>query len=163
MDGTVYFYHCRPWQHLATCMALREVGERRYDNAAGSRKLSAVAEGHTIHVKKALPEGIAIWYDTPSNILGVIMKVSEIIQEFVPCKICGNNDIGNFIFYVSADKGPQAYVKCCECKEEYYSISASKILALAEESRIAGIRSRITLKNNYQESVHSLVKVLARI
>jgi len=44
------------------------------------------------------------------------MKVSEIIQEFVPCKICGNNDIGNFIFYVSADKGPQAYVNVANAK-----------------------------------------------
>jgi hypothetical protein len=91
------------------------------------------------------------------------MKVSEAIQEFVPCEICGNNDLDNFYFYVSANKSPQAYVKCCECKEEYYSISASNILVPAEESRKARIGSRITLKNKNQESVHPLVKVLARI
>ncbi|HWR26327.1 MAG TPA: hypothetical protein VN316_00460 [candidate division Zixibacteria bacterium] len=91
------------------------------------------------------------------------MKVSEIIQEFVPCEICGNNDLDNFYFYVSVNKGPQAYVKCCECKEEYCSMSASNILGPAEESRKARIGSRITLKNKNQESVHPLVKVLARI
>jgi len=26
-------------------------------------------------------------------ILGVIMKVSEVMQEFVPCEICGNKNI----------------------------------------------------------------------
>lgn len=72
------------------------------------------------------------------------MKVGEVIQEFVPCEICGNTDLDNFYFYVSVNKVPQAYVKCCECKEEYYSISASNIL-LAEKSRKARMRSRITL------------------
>jgi hypothetical protein len=38
-------------RHLVTCMALREAGERHHDNAGGSRKLSAVAAGHT-HVKE---------------------------------------------------------------------------------------------------------------
>jgi hypothetical protein len=99
----------------------------------------------------------------PSNILGVIMKVSEIIQEFVPCEICGNNDLDNFYFYVSANKGSQAYVKCCECKEEYYSISASNNLVSAGESRKTRRGSRITFKNRNQESVRPLVKVLARI
>jgi translation initiation factor 2 beta subunit (eIF-2beta)/eIF-5 len=89
------------------------------------------------------------------------MKVSEVIQEFVPCEICGNNDLNNFYFH--ADKNFQAYVKCCECKEEYYSISARNILVRAEESRKARIGSRITLMNRNQESVHPLVKVLARI
>lgn len=37
---------------LVTCMALREAGERHYDNAGGSRKLSAVAAGHTMQVKE---------------------------------------------------------------------------------------------------------------
>jgi integrase len=36
---------------LVTCMALREAGERHHDNAGGSRKLSAVAAGHTMQVK----------------------------------------------------------------------------------------------------------------
>jgi uncharacterized Zn finger protein len=90
--------------------------------------------------------------------LGVIMKVSEIIQEFVPCEICGNNDLDNFYFYVLANKGSQAYVKCCECGEEYYSTSARSILVSAEEGK-----ARIAFKNVYQESDHPLVKVLARI
>ncbi len=33
-------------------MALREAGERHHDNAGGSRKLSAVAAGHTMEVKE---------------------------------------------------------------------------------------------------------------
>ena len=33
-------------------MALREAGERHHDNAGGSRKLSAVAAGHTMQVKE---------------------------------------------------------------------------------------------------------------
>ena len=89
------------------------------------------------------------------------MKVSEIIQEFVPCEICGNNDLNNFYFHVIADKG--AYVKCCECAEEYFSISARNILVQAKESRNARIEPRITLQNRNQESVHPLIKVLARI
>jgi hypothetical protein len=89
------------------------------------------------------------------------MKVSEIIQEFVPCEICGNNDLKNFYFHVIENE--DAYVKCCECEEEYYSISARNILARVKESRKAGIRSRITLRNRNQESVHPLIKVLARV
>ncbi len=91
------------------------------------------------------------------------MKVSDVIQEFVPCEICGNNDPNNFYFYVLENKGSQSYVKCCECEEEYYSKSASNILGLAKESKKVRIGSRITLKNKNQESVHPLVKVLARI
>jgi len=33
-------------------MAFREAGERHYDNAGGSRKLSVVATGHTLQVKE---------------------------------------------------------------------------------------------------------------
>jgi hypothetical protein len=40
---------------LATCMALREAGERHHDNAGGSRKLSAVAADHTMQVKNGQP------------------------------------------------------------------------------------------------------------
>ena len=87
------------------------------------------------------------------------MKVSEIIQEFIPCETCGNNDINNFYFYVLLDKGSQAYVKCCECEEEYYSATARRILAQTEESR----KARTTFKIRKQENVHPLVKVLARI
>ncbi len=97
----------------------------------------------------------------------VVMKVSELIDEFVPCKICGNNDVENFYFYVSVDKGSQPYVKCCECEEEYYSTSASKILA--RESKKARTESRIIFKERMgidlrdQKPVHPLVKLLARI
>ena len=87
------------------------------------------------------------------------MKVSEIIQEFVPCEICGNKDVDNFFFYVLMDKGSQAYVKCCECEEEYYSAKASKMLSRAKESRKAGI----TLKNRNKECVNPLIKVLAHL
>ncbi len=38
--------------HLVTCMALREAGERHHDNAGGSRKLSTVVAGHTMHAKE---------------------------------------------------------------------------------------------------------------
>jgi hypothetical protein len=45
-------------RHLVTCMALREAGERHHDNAGGSQKLSAVAAGHTMHVKEKHYENI---------------------------------------------------------------------------------------------------------
>ncbi len=87
------------------------------------------------------------------------MKVSELIREFIPCEICGNKDLNNFYFYVVSDRGTQAYVKCCECQEEYYSTRAGKILAQIEESR----KARITFKNRNQVSMHPLVEVLARM
>ena len=71
------------------------------------------------------------------------MKVSKLIEEFVPCEICGNNDLENFYFYVLMNNGPQSYVKCCECEEEYYSTSAMKILARPDESRKASFTSFI--------------------
>ena len=91
------------------------------------------------------------------------MKVREIIQEFVPCEICGNSDVTNFYFHVLADKGSQPYVKCCECEEEYYSARARKILVQVEESRKARICSRIIVETKNQEFIHPLVKVLAQI
>jgi len=87
------------------------------------------------------------------------MKVSEVIQEFVPCQICGNNDINNFYFYVLMNKGSQAYVRCCECEEEYYSTRARKMLSQPKDSGMAGI----TLKNRNQDNVHPLIKILAQI
>jgi integrase len=39
-------------QKLITCMALREAGERHHDNAGGSRKLLAVASGHSMAIKE---------------------------------------------------------------------------------------------------------------
>ncbi|HEY9204976.1 MAG TPA: hypothetical protein VIO58_03555 [Candidatus Methanoperedens sp.] len=87
------------------------------------------------------------------------MKVSELIREFVPCEICGNKDLNNFYFYVVSDRGPQAYVKCCECQEEYYSTRAGKILAQIEKSR----KASITFENRNQVSMHPLVEVLSRM
>jgi len=54
MDGTVYFYHCRPWQHLATCMALREVGERRYEMQLGHGNYLLLLRGTLYTLRKAL-------------------------------------------------------------------------------------------------------------
>ncbi|SNQ62886.1 hypothetical protein [Candidatus Methanoperedens nitratireducens] len=54
------------------------------------------------------------------------MKIQEIIQEFIPCEVCGNSDISNFYFHVFAHWGSEPFVKCCECEEEYYSKSAKK-------------------------------------
>ena len=87
------------------------------------------------------------------------MKVSEVIQEFVPCEICGNKDLENFYFYVLMNNGPQSYVKCCECEEEYYSTKARKMLSRTKESRNAGIN----LKNRNKECIHPLIKVLAHL
>lgn len=97
------------------------------------------------------------------------MKVRELIQEFVPCEICGNNDLKNFYFHILVDKGSQPYVKCCECEEEFYSSKAKIILARIKESSPATTRSKITFNNRIdtslmtQESIHPLVKVLARM
>ena len=97
------------------------------------------------------------------------MKVREVIQEFIPCEICGNNDLKNFYFHILVDKGSQPYVKCCECEEEYYSTKAKNILTRIKESSQVRTRSKITLKNKIdislinKESIHPLVQVLARI
>jgi len=97
------------------------------------------------------------------------MKVREVIQEFVPCEICGNNDFRNFYFHILVDKGSQPYVKCCECEEEFYSTKAKNILTKIKESSQARTRSKITFKNKIdislinKESLHPLVKVLAQI
>jgi hypothetical protein len=97
------------------------------------------------------------------------MKVREVIQEFVPCEICGNNDLKNFYFHILVDKGSQPYVKCCECEEEFYSTKAKNILTRIKESSQARTRSKITFKNKIElslinkESIHPLVQVLARI
>jgi len=97
------------------------------------------------------------------------MKIRELIQEFVPCEICGNSDIKNFYFHVLVDKGSQPYVKCCECEEEYYSESARNVLARVEESRKARTESKITFKKTLeegfgnQEQLHPLVKILSQM
>ncbi|MCX9009929.1 MAG: hypothetical protein OIN66_02295 [Candidatus Methanoperedens sp.] len=63
------------------------------------------------------------------------MKIQEIIQEFIPCEVCGNSDIKNFYFHVFVHWGSEPFVKCCECEEEYYSSSAKKILSEIERRR----------------------------
>lgn len=62
------------------------------------------------------------------------MKIREVIQEFVPCEVCGNRNIHQFYFHVFVHKGSQPYVKCCECEEEYYSTKARKILTRVEDA-----------------------------
>lgn len=52
---------------LITCMALREAGELRHDNAGGSRKLSAVAVEHTMQVKE-------LHYEKEGRTLSMCMK-----------------------------------------------------------------------------------------
>jgi len=95
------------------------------------------------------------------------MKISEVIQEFVPCEICGNSDIKNFYFHVLVDKGSQPYVKCCECEEEYYSKRAKSVITRVKESRRTRTGSKTTLDNKEslinQDSIHPLVKVLANL
>lgn len=96
----------------------------------------------------------------------IIMKIREVIQEFVPCEICGNNDIKNFYFHVLVDKGSQPYVKCCECEKEFYSASARRILEHAAASRKAKVESKIAFKKRTEigeEFLHPLVKVLAQM
>lgn len=96
------------------------------------------------------------------SILGIMMKVSEIIEEFIPCEVCGNNDLENFYFHVSVG---QPYVKCCECEEEYYSESARTVLTQVEESRKGRIVFKKTPETDFsnQESLHPLVKILAQM
>jgi hypothetical protein len=97
------------------------------------------------------------------------MKIREVIQEFLPCEICGNNDLKNFYFHILVDKGSQPFVKCCECEEEFFSAKAKNILTGIKESSQARTRSKIAFKNKInislmtKESVHPLVQVLARI
>lgn len=94
------------------------------------------------------------------------MKVGEVIEEFIPCEVCGNRDINNFFFHVLIDKGSQPYVKCCECEEEYYSYTAKRILTGIEEARKAQ-KKKITVSTGgfraIKKQEHPLVKVLASI
>jgi hypothetical protein len=62
------------------------------------------------------------------------MKIREVIQEFVPCEVCGNRDINQFHFHVFVHMGSQPFVKCCECEEEYYSTKARKILTRVQDA-----------------------------
>lgn len=93
------------------------------------------------------------------------MKVGEVIEEFIPCEVCGNRDVRNFFFHVLVDKGSEPYVKCCECEEEYYSITAKRILTEIEETRKAQkkqIAVRTSGFSTLRKQEHPLVKVLAQ-
>ncbi len=89
------------------------------------------------------------------------MKISEIIQEFIPCEVCGNRAVKNFYFHVIVHKGTQPYVKCCECEQEYYSARAKEIITRVESSRMAKTQSGFVLQK--QEYMHPLLKVLSHI
>jgi len=94
------------------------------------------------------------------------MKIREIIQEFMPCEVCGNRDVHKFYFHVFVHKGSQPYVKCCECEEEYYSTKARKILTRVEnEYRLKTHSNPVLIIENYerQESTHPLIKALSGI
>ena len=97
------------------------------------------------------------------------MKIRELIQEFIPCEVCGNNDFKNFYFHVFVDKGLQPYVKCCDCEEEFYSEKAKNILSRIKESSQVKTESKITFKNKIdvgltnKESLHPIVKCLAKM
>ena len=107
--------------------------------------------------------------------LRIIMKIRELIQEFVPCEVCGNSDIKNFYFHVLVDKDSQPYVKCCECEEEYYSASAKQILVNAKLSYRSRIEPEVTPENQInvnilkneellnKETIHPLVRILANM
>jgi hypothetical protein len=94
------------------------------------------------------------------------MKIHEVIQEFVPCEVCGNRDIKQFYFHVFVHKGSQPFVKCCECEEEYYSTKARKILTKVEDAFKMKKHLDHSIKNgNYQrhEFPHPLLKALSSI
>lgn len=92
------------------------------------------------------------------------MKIREVIQEFIPCEVCGNRDIHRFYFHVYVHKGSQPFVKCCECDEEYYSTRARKILTRVNDDFKAKSRSDHTIKrknHGNNEFSHPLLKTLA--
>ncbi|MCZ7356294.1 MAG: hypothetical protein O8C66_11085 [Candidatus Methanoperedens sp.] len=97
------------------------------------------------------------------------MKVREVLQEFIPCEVCGNRDIKNFYFHVFVHQGFQPYVKCCECEEEYYSTKARSIITRIEDLRKAKAHSSLNHKNaeksvfRKQEYGHPLLKTLSQI
>ncbi len=95
------------------------------------------------------------------------MKIRDVIQEFVPCEVCGNRDIRNFYFHVFVHKGSQPYVKCCECEEEYYSTKAREIITRVEDARKAKAPSSPGMQNTVnpgfekREYMHPLLKALS--
>ena len=99
--------------------------------------------------------------------LGNIMKIRDVIQEFIPCEVCGNRDIRNFHFHVFVHKGSQPFVKCCECEEEYYSTKAREVITRIEDAKRARTNSnpvvqpKVLADFEKQDYVHPLLKVLS--
>ncbi len=95
------------------------------------------------------------------------MKIRDVIQEFIPCEVCGNRDMHNFYFHVFVHKGSQPYVKCCECEEEYYSTKAREIITRVEDARkpkpssCQGIANRVPPGFKKQKYMHPLLKALS--
>jgi hypothetical protein len=100
------------------------------------------------------------------HLFKIIMKISEIIQEFMPCEVCGNSDVHKFYFHVVVHKGSQPYVKCCQCEEEYYSIRAKKVMkGVVDAFRVKTHSNPVHMVDNFkrQECTHPLIKALSRI
>ncbi len=92
------------------------------------------------------------------------MKIREVIQEFIPCEVCGNRDIQKFYFHVYVHKGSQPFVKCCECDEEYYSAKARKVLTRVNDAfKIKkSLESPLEKEEHaHREFSHPLLKTLA--
>lgn len=84
------------------------------------------------------------------HLFGIIMKIREVIQEFMPCEVCGNRDVHKFYFHVFVHKGSQPYVKCCECEEEYYSTRARKIMTRVEDAFRLKTMDPVLMRENYE-------------
>ncbi len=97
------------------------------------------------------------------------MKIREVIQEFMPCEVCGNRDVDRFYFHVFVHRGSQPFVKCCECEEEYYSARARKILTTVEDAMKLkkrmnyGVHEKNHSENERQNYPHPLLKALSGI
>ena len=97
------------------------------------------------------------------------MKIRDVIQEFIPCEVCGNSDIRHFYFHVFVHWGSQPYVKCCQCEEEYYSTTARAVITKAEDARKAKKRAGTSThekdRSNREKHkyVHPLLKTLSQI
>ncbi|VVB88222.1 Uncharacterised protein [uncultured archaeon] len=94
------------------------------------------------------------------------MKIHEVIQEFIPCEVCGNSDAKNFYFHVFVHKGSQPFVKCGECEEEYYSTKAREIITRVEDSRknkkkVSLKKEEVVLVRDREKTLHPLVRVLS--
>lgn len=92
------------------------------------------------------------------------MKIRDVIQEFVPCEVCGNRDIHKFYFHVFVHKGSQPFVKCCECEEEYYSTKARTVLTKVEDAFKARTNMDTSLKRenlHRHDLSHPLLKALS--